>query len=315
MNTLRFIKQTFRYICIKQHQLFRIIATGFLALQSFNICYSFDIKSNGIYYNIIGDNYVEVTYGKRLINTYSGSISIPSHIFFKNKEYQVLSIGKAAFSLCERLKAVTIPEGLKRIDDYAFYECHSIERIDLPNSIEYLGKHAFQRCLELRFINIPPKIKTIKKGSFFCCRKLENIIFPDDLLEIEELAFADTSIKSIALPRHIMIIGDEAFSECTILTNVFIPYSNLSIGKKVFFNSNLKEITFPPTIISLNLNSLDLCKNLTKVTSYIMEPQLSESPLLISFQKCTLYIPHDTKDKYLSTFPWNTFGTIVEMEP
>lgn len=50
---------------------------------------AYDFESAGIYYNITGNNTVEVTYSDRDNNTYSGSISVPETVTNNGTEYSV----------------------------------------------------------------------------------------------------------------------------------------------------------------------------------------------------------------------------------
>ena len=86
---------------------------------------AYDIVVQGIYYNINRtsnrtSNEVTVTYGK---TKYSGDVIIPDKISYLYDTYRVTSIGSSAFSGCSGLTSITIPEGVRSIDDYTFALC------------------------------------------------------------------------------------------------------------------------------------------------------------------------------------------------
>ena len=58
-------------------------------------------KVNGIYYNIIDSNEVEVTFkgtsDSQFSNDYSGSVTIPATVTYHGTTYSVTSIGYSAF--------------------------------------------------------------------------------------------------------------------------------------------------------------------------------------------------------------------------
>ena len=64
--------------------------------------HAYDFQVDGIYYNVIGENEVEVTAGDK---AYRGSVTIPASVVF-NKSYQVTGIGGRAFQGCSDLMSV-----------------------------------------------------------------------------------------------------------------------------------------------------------------------------------------------------------------
>ena len=59
--------------------------------------------------------------------------------------------------MCTSLENINIGEGVKIIDDMAFYNCAKIESIYIPNNIVVIGKQAFFNCLSLRTVYIDNK--------------------------------------------------------------------------------------------------------------------------------------------------------------
>ena len=76
------------------------------------------------------------------------------------------AIGDEAFSLCRKLKEITIPEGVEAIGDSAFYSCR-LERVSLPASLKTIGRHAFLNCFSLKEITIPGGVTNIAYDAFF----------------------------------------------------------------------------------------------------------------------------------------------------
>ena len=46
---------------------------------------------------------------------------------------------------CRSLQSIELPEGLKRIEDWAFNGCKSLEKVILPSSLKYLGEGVFYK--------------------------------------------------------------------------------------------------------------------------------------------------------------------------
>ncbi len=66
------------------------------------------------------------------------------------------------------LGTVTLPDGVTRIGDYAFYGCRFLHRVTIPASVTSIGKFAFGNCPELREISIPPSVTCIAPNAFHC---------------------------------------------------------------------------------------------------------------------------------------------------
>ena len=65
----------------------------------------------------------------------------------------VTGIGEGAFSFCESLTSITIPNGVTSINDATFYYCFSLISVTIPDSVTSIGDNAFYVCEELNSIN------------------------------------------------------------------------------------------------------------------------------------------------------------------
>ena len=83
-----------------------------------------DFEVDGIYYNIINENEVAVTYqGKNpseYYDEYTGYVNIPSFVTYNSKTYCVSSIGSKAFHGCNSLTSIEIGNPVTSIGDWAF---------------------------------------------------------------------------------------------------------------------------------------------------------------------------------------------------
>ena len=76
-----------------------------------------------------------------------------------------------------------IPNGVKMIGTYSFYECNSLKEITIPNSVTSIGDWAFYHCISLKEITIPNSVRSIKHRAFFHCISLKKFIFKGRTLE------------------------------------------------------------------------------------------------------------------------------------
>ena len=56
--------------------------------------------------------------------------------------YGITGIGESAFSGCQALEQVILPETLETIGPYAFADCGKLESIVIPESVTFIGEHA-----------------------------------------------------------------------------------------------------------------------------------------------------------------------------
>ena len=72
----------------------------------------------------------------------SGHIDIPETL----GGLPVTVIGDYAFSGCNELTSVRLPEGLTAIGEYAFSDCYGLTSLTLPEGLTAIGEYAFIGC-------------------------------------------------------------------------------------------------------------------------------------------------------------------------
>ena len=83
-------------------------------------------------------------------------------------ERGVRCIGEGAFSGCEKLRVVRIPETVIRIEDFAFRDCTNIQELHLPYYMEYISPLAFTQSGRQNEFYLPiPKVLIPKDADAF----------------------------------------------------------------------------------------------------------------------------------------------------
>ncbi len=82
-----------------------------------------------------------------------------------------------AFSGCNKLTSITIPDGVTSIGDFAFYGCSSLISINIPDGVTNIGQYAFFGCNILTTIIIPDSVTNIGQYAFSGCNILTTINF------------------------------------------------------------------------------------------------------------------------------------------
>lgn len=97
-------------------------------------------------------------------------------------------IGKSAFFMKDIL-SVVIPEGVRELEDDAFWGCKQLGNVQLPTTLEKIGSGAFNGCERLMTIVIPEGVTEIGPDAFAWCSNLEHIYLPESLRDIGIDAF------------------------------------------------------------------------------------------------------------------------------
>ncbi len=176
-------------------------------------------------YSVLDDGTVEITG----YNSSAEKVDIPKTIDGKS----VTSIGEIAFSYCDSLTSITIPDSVTSIGESAFNGCTSLTSITIPNGVTSIGGWAFSGCTSIKSITIPNGVTSIGYSAFEGCASLTSITIPDGVTEI----------------------GYSAFEGCTSLTSVTIPDSITKIGEAAFQGSGLATVKLPKKLTDIGIGA------------------------------------------------------------
>lgn len=123
------------------------IATAVTAMGNSNQCNQFN-------FSVLGNNAILEEYtGKAGEQSFGTSVLIPNSI----SDFSVTEIGQSCFYDSSKkaiITAVTIPEGITKIDSWAFKECTALEGITVPSSVTDIGIWAFRNCAKFKYSNV-----------------------------------------------------------------------------------------------------------------------------------------------------------------
>ena len=192
---------------------------------------------NGIYYNLNSEDKTATVLSSRDDHKeyYTGDITIPETVSYRDVVYKVVSISGGAFTNCTDLTSIIIGNNVTTIGGSAFFGCSSLTSITIPNSVTSIGGYAFEGCNALTSITIPNGVTSIGESTFCYCSSLISIIIPNGVTTIGGSAFSGcSSLTSITIPNSVTTIGGSAFFGCSSLTSITIPNSVTSIGGCAF---------------------------------------------------------------------------------
>ena len=122
---------------------------------------------------------------------------------------------------------VEIIDGTRGIADYAFSGCEAVTTISIPNSVTNIGKSVFSSGSGLISINIPNGLTCIEGGTFAYCENLISITIPNSVTCIKDGDYIGS--------HGVVTDYGGAFRNCSNLTSVAIPNSVTYIGNGTFY--------------------------------------------------------------------------------
>ena len=276
----------------------------------------YDLKANNTATVIPSGSYNEAGYP--YANTYSGNITIPSVVTYKNKTYTVTKIGKRAFFYCSNLNTVSIPSTVTSIEDEAFYYCTSLSSVGDISNVATIGDKSFYYCMSLASITIGDNVTVIGDRTFLSCSALTNVTIGNNVTTIGDYAFSGCeSLKSIDIPNSVTKIESRAFAYCSNLLSVNLSANLKSIGQRAFANCyDLPSITLPASVESIGGWAFIGCYALSEVTALGDTPASIENENTFPFRRTmTLYVPANCGNIYGMVQYWEDFGSMIEMAP
>ncbi len=187
-----------------------------------------------------------------------------AHILYLNNELvtdlvvpdNVKSIGRYAFYECSSLTSVTIPDGVTRIGFNAFYGCASLTGVYI-NDIAAWCNIDFEYYVSFVGFNYMSNPLCFARKLYLNNELVTDLVVPDNVKSIGEKAFYNcSSFTSVTIGNGVTRIGNEAFYNCSSLASVTIGAgvtSVISIGNLAFGGCNkLVEV--------INRSSLEIVK-------------------------------------------------------
>lgn len=196
----------------------------------------------------------------------------------------------------------TVPDGVKRIESYAFRQARSLEEIILPDTLESVGEEAFDACIALKKVVLPDGVSSLERWAYANCFALQYVYLPKSFEKLGDGVFTNsTAIQTIevseenpiffnkdgvvysdggdtlvlfptgrggsfTVPEGVKTIGDYAFKYCENLERVILPESLRYIGEAAFLGcSSIKSIRLPDKLEHIGDYAFCYCSQLTEI--------------------------------------------------
>ncbi len=224
------------------------------------------------------------------------------------------------FVECPLITSFTIPEGVTKVPNNAFYGMTSLQNVSMPSTLEEISADMFGWCISLTEVEIPASVRTIREEAFEFCTGLTSVSLQEGLEEIYGGAFMNcTALPAIHLPDSITRLDSSVFrnceklssvnypvnwttrvrhgnyglcddvqhtpfAECPLITSFIIPEGVTKVPDHAFYGMvNLQNISLPSTLEEISADMFGWCISLTKVEVPASVRTIREE----AFESCT----------------------------
>ena len=105
----------------------------------------------------------------------------------------------------------------------------------------------FYNCRSLTSLKLPKTVKKIELYAMQYCKSLQKCTLPESLSEINDKAFANTSLSEVTFPASLTSIKSKVFYECSNLKTLrFTSPSVPTFGQDIFENCSKLEKVYVP---------------------------------------------------------------------
>jgi len=179
----------------------------------------------------------------------------------------VTTIGAGAFAYCKALTHMEIPMGVTVINASTFYDCQALSSVTIPEGVVSVSEYAFGNCIVLGDVDMPSTLREIGEDAFSACHGLTSVMIPSNVMDIGDRAFGLCGgVTNVTMAHGVESVGREAFWSCVNLKSVDIPSSVTNIGSRAFAScSSLSNVTIPSSVISIGTEAFSFCGNLIRI--------------------------------------------------
>ncbi len=231
-------------------------------------------------------------------------------------------------------KEYSVPDTVKRISGFAFFQNSYIDTITLPSGVLEIGEQAFTHALPDEII-IPDTVTEIGDGAFGDIQTstgksvkitidpantsftvINDILMSADGKRILSYGYSKSS-KTYAVPSGVERIDTRAFNKNSALSEVYMPGSVNTVGNYVFSGCvNLEKLELSPNLGNIPTGFANACPSLKEVVIKEGTSEIGRAAFT-NVQKITIpesvtYIQNSAFDERTDLEIWGYVGSYAE---
>lgn len=232
------------------------------------------------------------------------NISIES--YFKTNP---LTIASHLFVNDVEIHDLVIPDGVKTIGNWQFYQFSGLTSVKIPSSVTSVGRECFALCSSLKTVEIGDNASqeaatVLGQRAFYHSDNIDSIFLGNNVAELGKEAFGYIKgVRNVVIPNSVKTMGTHVFCSCENLESVQLS-ENLKRIEWASFGScySLKSIVIPDGVEYLGESAFGYCTSLAEVK---LPSNLKKIDWCV-FENCTnltsIEIPDLTHTIYIRAF-------------
>ena len=162
---------------------------------------------------------------------------------------------------------IILPEGIEEIP--SLYNCKALESITIPNSVKKINDYSFSGCSSLKNIIIEDGTEELTFETFYTYSGYQSKWYKDNPLDSVYLGrnyktsyytyypfMEHPTLRAVAFGNNVKSIGDCAFRDCRNLQSIKLGSNIETIGFDAFWNSSkLDTIIIPSGLKAIGSNA------------------------------------------------------------
>lgn len=214
------------------------------SLDTINFGVKFEKFNPVVFYTAPALNFIFVSEGNPYFSTIDG-------VLFSKQGDMLLS-----YPVASSMVDYEVPDGVKTIAPYAFYNSSSLRSVTMPRSLTTIDSLAFYACRSLNDVKLNEGLKTIRFGAFG--------------MPLE----GEAALSKLNVPSSVSVIEGGAFLFNTSLTKLSVNEKNTYFSTNdngMLFDKNVQTLCFVPC----KIQEFSIPKTVTRIGDYAFAGSLS----------------------------------------